>query len=359
MAIPILPTEGIIVIGVLLASGLLLLEVFTIGYAIITSRRDRQKDQVRPDVRRTLLQTMGENEPNWDKWEASLTTVEQEVAADVLYGLLRNVKGQARDKLQQAGQALDLGESAVKNLQASDRATRLKALSWLYLLEKDVSTDLLWAHCTDDRDVRDSAARLVYDQRSDEADLEEAINLLFSEEDWFLSILGLDTLYRIALQSPQMVTDYMREEIHTWAPAQIEQTLRVIGSVGPVSGDVSLSWLVPLLDHELVTIRAATARALAGYGWQEDLRDQIDVQRLITDESPKVRRAAATMLAHWGDSRALDMLKNLATAEAEAQTRLHALRLLYEQGEGVESPVPEPVEETQRWVQREQEIAGS
>ncbi len=337
--------------GIAIALLLFLFGTFTIGYAAYASRRDRRISSSRPEVRDGLLGRMGEEDPDWEAWGATLSTVEREASVELLDEHLRQLRGSSKEQLIRAADALDLDEEAMDDLRKGGRIDKLTALTWLTLLDGSVDVGLLRESCLGDRDLRASAARLLYDRHSPGSRAAGNAFLLFDPED-ALSVFGLDTLYRLNQRDPTNLLLQAEQLGEEWRPSLRIQVMYVIGRAAPVGADVSLEWILRQLAAESPEVREAAVRALRQYGWRQDVRSGIDLPALIADPSPNVRQAVCGLLGTWGDPDALDALIDMLRDDSDDRVRLQAARRLHAKApDRIDSEaLPSSAADTWAWV---------
>lgn len=345
-----------LVLGSLLALFLLSLEIVTVLYVWGRERRDQRRAAKRPVVREELFERLAAGDADWESWAAGLDEMETEVARDLVDTYLRSVRGQEHDRLQDAGRALDIPDEAVAMLEYGDRPERLRALTWLTLLEHPVDPDRLQEHCSDDPMVRAAAARLMAATGGPErASL--GTELLLSVPDEPLTSFGIDTLHELHREEPAGLFEFASESAEDWSATVTTQVLRVCREYTNVDRDVPTDWLVPLFEHERSSVRAAAVGAFEGLGWRPGLRDLLPHESVVDDPAPDVRRTYAAVLASWNDEDALARLRDLARSDPAPRVRLAAAKglpgeMLPEAGLDIDGDTGErdPVHE---WVRAE------
>lgn len=347
------PLVFALVLGGIMTLFLLSLEIVTLLYTWIRGRRERHRERLRPDIRDEIFTRLVATEPNWTGWARSLGTVEQRVAREILDTYLRQLRGQERTRLQEAGDALDIPAESVAMIQEGDRHDRLRGLVWLSLLEHEIDPDMLWDHCRGDPTVRAGAARVLYATGGDDA-VTVGTRLLCGTDQQMTSF-GMDTLYRLHRDEPGRLFEYASEKATGWSEAVTVQVLRVVEEFTKIPKDAPTGWLVALSRHDSSEIRAATARAFVGLGWREDLRRDVSLETLAQDPSSAVRQAFCEMLASWNDDEARAKLRLLARTDTDPRVRLVAFRGLPDTvvSSAVECDGTDPVRE---WVAAEREL---
>lgn len=335
---------------------LLLVEAgLTVGWSVVTTRRDARRERTRDRVRGDLLDRTYADDPDWEPWVADLTREERIVVRDLLQTYLRRITGEDRRTLVALADALGIGEREIDRLGTRDRFDRLGALTWLALLEDPVDPDVLVETCSDHPDTRAAAARVLYEQ--DHPDAAAVGTDLLLDPGAPLSVLGLDTLYHLTRLDPDPLIERAADEYGQWPESLLIQVLRVLAQTGPASTDASLDWMAFLFVNDSARVRAAAAAALADYGWHSTVRRLVDLGQLRTDPSPRVRRAVYRLCGEWGDEAALDTLREAVYTETDPRAAVTAARALRESGSGGrEWDFPARTAEALRWVDANERI---
>jgi hypothetical protein len=334
-AAPVTSFDLVLFVSVVLLAALGAIAVVTLGRAVRTAGRDRRSKAVRPSVRRELIERMSTSEPEWEQWVSGLDTFERAVAREELQGYLRQVRGEDRKPLQRLGNTLGIDTWAERTLERGDRFDRLAALTWIALLEIDVSLETLRATCTAHPETRAAAARVLYERDHPDATTEGTDMLLAEKRP--LSMLGLDTLYQLNKTDPGFLLSRAERAYGSWPDSLLIQVLRVIGETGPTSIEVSLDWIGSLFTDDSPLVRAAIAEALAGYGWHDHARTVVEIENVRRDSSPRVRQAVYRMLGSWGDEQARDALREAIRTESDPRSAVVAIEALGEPASRLEN----------------------
>lgn len=342
----------------LLAAGLftlyLTLCTVTVGITVQKRRNDQHHDHIRQRVRAEMFERQEQTDSSWEEWIDSLSATEREILGSVVERYLRLVTGSQEEKLLEVADALELGSRADARLDRSAVIPRLRALATLSVLSYPVAVSRLEATCTDTQRVREAAARLLYERREEypDAGIRGTEFLLWNGTDP-LSIYGLDTLALLNSGSETPLLTLAETAADTWDQAVLVQVCRVLERTQTVDPEASFEWLLPLFSASDSTVRAAAVRALTPHGWRENLRDRTDIDALITDPDPQVRRAAYEVLAEWGDEVARDTLVRGISQETDSRCQLIALRGAAELD--INPSVDDDIwpEETWTWLQAE------
>jgi HEAT repeat protein len=274
--------------------------------------------------------------------EAALDRTERAVLRELLDSYLRRFRGHDRRTLQDAAAALGLVDWATAAVGSADRYRQLEGLTWLLLLDT-VADDLgVRRRCRGHRDTRAAGARVLYE--CDHPNAVRAGTELLLDATEPLSVLGLDTLYRLHDRDPAHLVAYANANHRNWPASLTIQVLRAFGECNPVSDDVSLDWAFDLLDADSPRVRAAAVAALGEYGWRTDVGDRLQTAAPTADAAPVVRRAAYSTLGEWGNTDAVRQLAAAVVVDPDPRCRLAAARALPDGAEGDERGAIEPVE---------------
>lgn len=298
----------------------------TLGYAGVRSRRERRTDRRRPAVRESLLATLAADDPDWTAWAEGLSSLERHIAEDLIQSYLRTLQGREHRVLRNAAGALGIPERERRTVRSTDasRYAKLRALSWLTLLDCPVPPETLRAACLGDRDLEAAGARLLHVTGTSDARSAGTELLLGRGER--LTAFGLDTLYRLHRSDPGGLFEYAAEHRDTWESPLLVQVLRAVSHYNVLDEGAPTGWLLGALDHPTPTVRTATVAALRQYGWRSDIRDAVDLDSLAGDPDPTVRRALCRTLTAWGDPEAVATLQRVFESDPVARVKLAALR---------------------------------
>jgi len=298
----------VILVAVALVVGLSIAVSFylTVSLSVYRSVKRTRRDRIRPDLRSGLLDHLFAEEPDWEGWVASLTTVEREVVESLLDEYLRELDGQEAETLRGLGEALGIPERAAERLSHRDVYTRLDALTWLTLLEHP---EPVRESSFEPKTPRERAAAVSLLEASGQLpDVATGVSMLLDGTDEQFTVFGQDTLYRIARNDPRPLLQTASDEYDAWPEPLLAQVLAVCAHLETSVREGELKWLTAALETENEAIRAAAADALGSFGWRASLRDQVFLERATADPSPRVRAAVYQMLAAWGDREAISIL---------------------------------------------------
>ena len=314
--------------SVIVGSSLVVLVTTILGRGIVEHRRDRRHDRVRDGIRTALLERLDREAPDWEGWIDGLDRTERAVLRELLESHLRRFRGRDRRALQDAAAALGLVDWATTAARSDDRYRQLEGLTWLFRLDT-VADDLdVRRRCRGHRDTRAAGARVLYGCDHLNAVRTGTDLLLGAAEP--LSVLGLDTLYRLHDRDPAHLVAYANANHRDWPASLTIQVLRAFGECDPVSDDVSLDWVFDRLDADSPRVRAAAVTALGKYGWRTDVTDRLRTAAPTADPAPAVRRAAYSTFGEWGDADAVRRLTAAVVVDPDPRCRLAAARALPE-----------------------------
>ncbi|WP_255151177.1 HEAT repeat domain-containing protein [Halorarius halobius] len=318
MAAPV-PTDlsplvvAALVLGVALTVSFSLTVGLSVYRAAARARRDRHRDRLREELLdRVFTPTAG-----WEPWVAGLSALEREVVESLLDEYLRELQGSDAERLRDLGEALGIPARSARRLDRRREYDRLQALTWLVLLQRP---DLCRASNFTPRTPRERATvtRLYHDSDAPTT-VADGLTLLLDGTDAPFTVFGQDTLYRVARRDPAALLSMAATRADAWPESLLVQVLEVCRELESSVGGGDISWLTATLEAESAAVRAASARALSGLGWREDLRGGRYLERLTGDPSPRVRAAVYRTLADWGDERALSVLAGALATETDAR----------------------------------------
>jgi len=325
MALPE-PVTVALAVGTVMSLFLAVLLAGTLGYAGVRSGREERADRRRPAVRESLLATLAEDDPDWTAWAESLSPLERRLAEETVQSYLRTLQGREHRALRNAAAALGIPERERATVRSTDasRYAKLRALSWLTLLDRPVPPETLRAACRGDRDLEAAGARLLHVTGTPDARSAGTELLLGRGER--LTAFGLDTLYRLHRSDPGVLFEYAAEHHDTWESPLLVQVLRAVSHYSVLDESAPAGWLLEALYHPTPTVRAAAVTALRQFGWRSDIREAVDLDSLAGDADPEVRRALCRTLTAWGDPEAVATLQRVFESDPVPRVKLAALR---------------------------------
>jgi hypothetical protein len=338
----------IILVFIALVIGLALAVLFwlTIGLSVYRSVQSTRKEQVRDELQDQLLDGVFDTETEWQPWVDGLSRIERAELEALLDKYLRELDGQNRERLRELGAELGIPNRSAKQLQNRGEYRRLYALTWLTLLEQPEKFHETDFTPTSPRE-RASVARLRYESDDFETP-REGISLLLSDANSQFSVFGQDTLYQIAMADPEALFEVSAANYDGWSDSLLIQVLVVCQHLTSVTTE-NLSWVLATLEHESEAVREAAMLALSNVGWRTDVREDQFLNRLLNDDSPRVRGAVYQTLARWGDAQAVDILVDELRAEQVPRARLVGTDALVTKSDSLGGDIPTSLSNTWRW----------
>lgn len=320
----IVPSVRPVAVGLLFV--MLALCLVTLSLAIRKRRSDTRQARRRKRLRADLLEYLEADQNARHQWGKSLTDRERYTLASILEHYLRVLDGTQRKALVDLANELDIGDRANAQLDAPSLPPKLDALTTLALLEYPISKKRLIDTTRDNQRTREAAARLLY-HRSDEFDdtTELGTRLLIWNGQEPLSIYGLDTLATLNTGPTSPLLSYAATNISGWDEEVIMQVCLVLEQVEQIDPEEPIEWVLQLLSHQNSGVRAAAIRGLKHQGWRRSIREQLDVDALLSDPDKNVRQATFEVLAYWGDAESESILREAVMHEEDKRCQLVCL----------------------------------
>jgi hypothetical protein len=302
-----LATETVLL---LVAAGI---AVLTVGFGVITlamawwNRRQRRRTEtIRERMQEQLFEELFKPDPDWDELIADLSPAEREQLRQVVEAHLRRLRGSEYDRLCTLARKLGIQAEAKQDIDAG--RDRFRALTWLALLGEPVESSRLEDCCTDSRQHREGAARVLFE--SDQPDgAAVGTELLLWDGSRPLSAFGMDTLYRLNNGAQTPLLSMVPANMAAWNSQLLVQVLTVLRYCSISEPAEQLEWLLDALDHESPQVRAATVGVIERHGWREPFQSQIDISALLDDPEPAVRYDVYQLLASWGSDQSAEWLQ--------------------------------------------------
>lgn len=314
-------------LAVFIAAVFVTLAVVTVGIAVRRRRRDRQRTEVRSQIRRELFERRDSDDPRWKEWTTGLSTAEREELAAVLERYLRTVAGSEARFFRSLAETLEMGVEADRTLDRDTVIPRQRALARLTVLDYPLTEARLLETCLDDPQVREATARLLAQRRDEfEKPRELGTAMLIWDGQEPLTAEGLQTLYDLNDGNPLPLLSQGFWSGHQWQPTVLAQVCTVLGHCHGTVRAERFEWVFERFDHDSPVVRAAAIRVFRGTGWRGDVRERLPFRQLVTDEDPRVRRATYEVLTYWGDDRARELLEWAVIDEDDPRTQLIAVR---------------------------------
>jgi hypothetical protein len=282
----------------------------SLWYHYSARRRESRRERLQPELFERLFSA---DEPEWTAWVGTLSRGERRQLRVLLDEYLRKLRGTEYHQLCSLGAALDLQTQARRDLETDGK--RFRALTWLALLSEPVDPAKLEACCTDSPQLRAGAARVLYE--GDHPDASRAgTELLVGGGS--LTAFGLDTLYRLNNGRSTPLLSMLQEGTEAWSERLLVQVLIALRYCSIETPKGRLEWLPELLEHDSPRVRAAAVGVLERHGWREQFQVRIDIEALLTDPEPTVRRDTYLLLASWNTERSAAWLRwAVTTAKAD------------------------------------------
>lgn len=322
-------------LAVVVGSLLVVSFYLTVGLSVYRSVEQTRQDRVRPTLRTELLDRLFADSPQWDKWVGEFTAVERTVVESLLDEHLRELDGTDADTLRELGDALEIPAREGRRLKAGEEHTRLRALTWLTLLQRPQP----YIESSFEPKTPHERALVVslLDETDQLPDTATGVSILLDGIDEPFSVFGQDTLHRIARMEPEPLLRTASEDYNEWPELLLVQILAVCAHLETSVRDDELAWLIAVLETGSEATRAGAAHALGSFGWQASLREQAFLDRAINDPSPQVRAAIYEMLASWGDEAALRALYIALTEEDDPRALTAGTKALVEYRDRLDS----------------------
>lgn len=349
-------TPLVLLSGIVLCS-FIGLSTATLGIAVWKRQVDRRQQRAQKMVREELFERREWADPEWHSWVTSLSGHERTALVTLLKQYLRVIEGPQRDLYLELADALDLGKEARRDAGSddSDIVTRLEALSTLTKLEQAVPLYELWHFCHGTQRTREAGARLVH-KHLEEYERPGACgtDLIVWDGQEPMTIYGLATLMELNDGAGTPLLELAEQTASSWSEEVLIQACTVLGFTRATNPDTSFDWLIPLFDHEQPEVRAAAVRALKQQGWRISLRERIDFDALINDNSPQVRRATYNVLTYWGDADARQLIKKAAISERDGRCQMTVVRAFLALDMDPLTDHPSWPEDAWNWVQADE-----
>ena len=326
--------------------------IATMATAVWFHYRGRRRESARKRVQSELFERLFAADPEWNPWVGTLSRVERRQLRTLLDEYLRQLRGTEHDRLCDLGSALGISERAKRNL-STDRK-RLRALTWLALLEEPVEPERLERYCRDEPQHRAGAARVLH--RSGHPDAPEiGTDLLVGDGERSLTAFGFDTLSQLNNGTETPLLASLEAGSDAWNERLLVQALLVLRHCNISDPGGRLGWLPALLTHDSPRVRAAAVGVLERHGWREQLEREIDIGALLGDVDGAVRRDTYLLLASWGDERSAALLRRALDTEDETDM-LALVRALVSHPRIDPSEAPDRFEPFVQWVRADEAV---
>jgi len=310
-----------LVIGLALAVQLYL----TMGLSVYRSVKQDRRDRARERIEGDMLDRLFSDDPDWEGWVAGLSGTERSSAETILDEYLRELDGSDADRLRGLGETLGVPARARRQLIRGNTYARLDALTWLTLLRRP---DVAALSAFEPRTTRERSATARLYLETGHGEPKDLVVLLLEGTEQPFSVFGQDTLYRVGQRAPEALLTVAAAEYREWSRPLLIQVLQVCKYLDTSIREGDLGWMTASLEDGDEAVRVGAARALGNFGWNEDIRDRLFLERIVADPSYRARGAAYEMLAGWGDDRALSILLFALVSETDDRALLRGLEAL-------------------------------
>lgn len=335
----------------ILAFLLLLLEIFTIGYAFIRQLQDKQRDSLAKSTRKEILQLVRTEQPPYDEFCSNLTRSERTTAKQTIESLIEHTSEPTANNLRHLGKELGMHQDAVTRLNGKDWITRLNGLTTLSLLCYPPSVSDVRTHCLDNAVLRGAGAHALITTETTSG-YRDALTVLYHESSNQLSVLGMNVVYTIGIHNPKLLFDELADRLTSNSGPELVQTLLVVSeldidrqSVGEIP-----SWITTALAADDDQLRAAAVRSLGAFDPAVSQQSDPAVVAALSDSAQQVRIAAAQVIDRWDDNEALlHELARALTVEPNSHVRQSMVRTLVHQGHDPQRPLPLGAMKSWKW----------
>ncbi len=199
-------------------------------------------------------------------------------------------------------------------------------MTWCSLLDLSVDANALLDDCREHPDTRAAGVRLLSD--TSHPDATDVGSVLLLDSGAPLSVLGVDTLYRLFESSPEQLARLVAQNEEQELSLTL-QHLHDFGACCSGERETPLIWVCSQLTADSPRIRSAALHALSAYGWREDVREAVICDRLLNDPSPQVRSVVYQIFGNWATSATLTHLRTALQTKPDDQARVGAPRALF------------------------------
>lgn len=289
----------LVVVG--LAFLLLLLEVFTLGYAFIKRLKDRQRKSVDSRMEELIQDRLREGPGDWGPFINSLSPRERASARRIARSLLYEATDCDAAHLRRLAIGLGLEETAANQIENGDRISRLNGLTSLTLLRSPPSVDMLWPQCHEDSLLRGAAAQALMSVHTETA-YRDALTFLFDKSGEELTVLGMEVIYEVGQRAPDLLVAEIAKMTDRLSETELVQVLYVISELDELGVVVGAPppWLVMAAEEKNARVREAAVMALRSFEPETSNQVADSLLMAVEDENKRVRLAAARTICDWG-----------------------------------------------------------
>lgn len=334
------------------ATILSLLGGLNLAASVWTKYRERKTESVRKPLQSDMLDRLFSSDPDWASWVSDLDSTERREVETLLDAFLRKIEGEAHGHLRDLADDLGLIERARQGVTTNGQ--QFRAMTWLALLHEPIAPSRLVDACGDDQKLRDAAARVLLN--SDHPDgPEKGTALLVGRGEQPMTVMGMDTLYRLNNGSKTPLVRYLESAPREWPESLLIQALLVFQNCTVDKPLQYPNWLFDLLNHEASQVRLASIGVLQTHGWHPEVRRSIDFEQLTNDPDPNVRRNSYLLLASWQDRESLRWLRN-ALGREHPVDRLSVVKAFHLHPHADISELPNAYSDAVAWVRAERNM---
>ena len=310
----------LVVVG--LAFFLLLLEVFTLGYAVIKRLKDIRRNSVDSRVEELIQDRLREEPGDWESFINKLSPREQASARRIARSLLYEATDCDAVHLRRLAIDLGLEETAANQIEEGDRITRLNGLTSLTLLRSPPSVDMLCPQCQEDSLLRGAAAQALMSVHTETA-YRDALGFLFDESGEELAVIGMGVIYEVGQRAPNLLVAEIAKMTDRLSHTELVQILYVISELDELGVVIGAPppWLEMAIEEKNAQVREAAVMALRSFEPETSNQVSDSLLMAVEDENKRVRLAAARTICDWGGEFELTRLEVRLNNEPSERVR--------------------------------------
>lgn len=351
MQVPSLSLSPVVLAIVSLAFLLLLLEIFTIGYAFIRQVQDHRQEEIDPSTRERIVETVSTEEPPYDELVSRLSRREHSAATRVTRELMEQTTGPVTDNLRSLAKELGMYQTAIEKVTDGDRIDRLHGLTTLSLLQHPPDTSAVRARCLDDPVLRGAGANALASAGTTDG-YQAALDILYHESSAKLSGLGMETVNTVGHHKPRLLLDVLADVMPDATDIELVQTLMVIAELKLASdiGEALPTWITDAFSADNPQVRVAAVHSVEQLGPSVSDESTEAASNAIDDPDPRVRIAAAEIIESWEyNERLLFELVNRLMTEPNVRVRKRIVTTLQHHNYRPERSLPPAAKDAWDW----------
>ncbi len=347
--VPSILMGDIMLVVVGLAIFLLLLEVFTLGYAFIKQIKDRQRNRIDSRMEERIQDRLTDGPGDWDLFIDSLSPRERTSARRIARSLLFEAGDGDASQLRRLAIDLGLEEIAANQIRNGDRISRLNGLTSLTLLRSPPSVDMLSPQCHEDSLLRGAAAQALLSAHTETA-YRDALTFLIDKSGEKLAVLGMEVIYEVGQRAPELLVAEIAKMTDSLSETEFVQVLYVISELDKLGVAVGAPppWLVMAMEENNARVREAAVLALRSFKPETSNHVADSLMMAVEDENRRVRLAAARTICEWGAESHLRRLEARLNNEPSEPVRQAIVDTLLYHDYRPQSPLS--VEAKKSWV---------